>query len=81
MIRILHPPYSLDITLCYFHLFGYMKNVFANTIIELMEEIEERITEWIDEIPIETRISTFKNWMKRLEKCVLINVDHVDNNV
>lgn len=81
IIKMLHPPYSPDLAPCDFHLFGYMKNVFANTIFKSMEEIEEKISEWINQIPIETRISTFKNWMTRLEKCILLKGDYVDKDV
>ena len=81
IIKMLHPPYSPDLAPCDFHLFGYMKNVFANTIFKSMEEIEEKISEWINQIPIETRISTFKNRMTRLEKCILLKGDYVDKDV
>ena len=76
--RLEHPPYSPDLAPCDFHLFGWMKSHYANTLCKSIEDAEKQISNWVDSIPKGTRISTFINWIKRLEKCIEIGGDYVD---
>ena len=78
MNRMVHPPYSPDLSPCDFHLFGYMKSEFTDAKFKSLSDIEERITAWINEIPESVRISTFPNWMKRVRMCIKVDGEYVD---
>lgn len=76
--RLEHPPYSPDLAPCDFHLFGWMKSHFANTKFKSIRDAENQISNWVNSIPKETLISTFNNWIKRLDRCIEIGGDYVD---
>ena len=47
VIRMEHPPYSPDLAPCDFYMFGYIKNHFANTVFNSIEEAVEEITAFV----------------------------------
>jgi transposase len=72
----LHPPYSPDLTLSDFLLFGYMKE----KILGLQSESPEASLAWInaefERIPTETLEEVFECWIIRVQKCIEYQGDY-----
>lgn len=75
--RMVHPPYSPDLAPCDFFLFGYMKNEFADTQFNNIDEAVERISTWLNSIPKKVRLDVFQNWKVRLQACIDCGGDYV----
>lgn len=72
-----HPPYSPDLAPCEFFLFGFMKNEFADTRFNSIDEAVERISTWLNSIPKKVRLDVFQNWKVRLQACINCGGDYV----
>ena len=70
VVRIDHPPYSPDLAPCDFYLFGYIKNTFANTVFNSVEDAVEEITAFVEGIPKKQLIAVFDEWRRRLQSCI-----------
>jgi histone-lysine N-methyltransferase SETMAR len=64
------PPYSPDIAPCDFFLFGYLKNRLKNYVINNSEELFNITLEIMTEIPRQTRLNVFHEWIFRLETVI-----------
>jgi hypothetical protein len=65
-----HPPYSLDLSLCDFFLFGYLHEKMKFLSYQTVEKLEEAITRTIEAIPKPQLIRVFQGWRRRLETCI-----------
>jgi hypothetical protein len=72
-----HPPYSPDLTLPDFFLFGYLKRKLMGNHAESPSELLIRIRVILSDIPRETLNAVFLEWMERLRKCIDINGEYV----
>jgi transposase len=62
-----HPPYSPDLALSDFFLFGYVKDRLQGILFASREELVAGISEVLDEIRPETLPRVFEHWIERLE--------------
>ena len=76
MRRMPHPPYSPDLAPCDFFLFGYIKTKLIGSEFATKDEALEKINAILKEIPKETLISTFYEWMRRLEEVIDSNGEY-----
>ena len=70
VVRIDHPPYSPDLAPSDFYLFGYVKNAFANIVLNSMEEAVKEIMAFVEGIPKKQLIAVFDEWRRRLKNCI-----------
>ncbi len=70
VVRIDHPPYSPDLAPSDFYLFGYIKNAFANIVLNSMEEVVKEITAFVEGNPKKQLIAVFDEWRRRLQSCI-----------
>jgi hypothetical protein len=64
-----HPPYSPDLAASDFFLFRYRKRVLQGSEFQTVEELSAAVVGLLNAIPTETLISTFHQWIKRLQTC------------
>jgi transposase len=62
-----HPPYSPDLALTNFFLFGYVKEHLKGMVFPSYEEFLDAIDEVVTGIESETLTAVFGHWIKRLE--------------
>ena len=70
VVRIDHPPYSPDLAPSDFYLFGYIKNAFANIVLNSMEEAVKEIMAFVEGNPKKQLIAVFDEWRRRLQSCI-----------
>jgi hypothetical protein len=63
----LHPPYSSDLAPSDFFLFGCIKRALQGSGFQTVEELLGAGGGILNAIPIETLISTFEEWIRRLQ--------------
>ena len=68
--RMPHPPYSPDLAPCDFFLFGYVKTHLVGSEFATKDEALTKINAILMDIPQETLIGTFREWMRRLEEVI-----------
>jgi hypothetical protein len=61
IVRLPHPPYSPDLSLCDFWLFGMLKRILKNRYFHSHDEIEEAITMAWNDITFDEVQSVFRN--------------------
>jgi hypothetical protein len=76
--RVPHPPYSLDLALPDFHLFGYVKHQLQGHEFTEGTQFVSAISEILNQIPTDTLIDVFDDWMKRRQRCIDINGKYVE---
>ena len=64
-----HPPYSTDLSPCDFYLFPRLKKCFLEISI-CLEVLLAALC--LQQIPKEDYLSAFRDWVKRLQKCVSV---------
>jgi histone-lysine N-methyltransferase SETMAR len=64
--RVPHPPYSPDLSLCDFWLFGILKQKMKEQVFQSEEQILAAVTESWNELTFEDIQRVFHNWMERL---------------
>jgi hypothetical protein len=64
-----HPRYSPDLTPSNFFLFGHLKRMLQGTEFQNAEELLEAAVQILSDIPLETVMATFHQWMERLQAC------------
>ena len=69
-LRAPHPAYSPDVAPSDFYLFGYVKNRLERQEFRSPDELLEAVIEIIEQIPKETKIRVFKEWMVRCQKVI-----------
>jgi transposase len=65
-----HPPHSPDRAPSDFFLFGYVKRALQGSEFQTVEEILAVVVGILNAIPTETLISTFHEWIRRLQICI-----------
>jgi hypothetical protein len=78
MKRAPHPPYSPDLALCDFYLFGYIKHLLAGREFADRVEFQEAVMAILDDIEKVTFGDMFLSWMARLSRCIEINGEYVE---
>jgi hypothetical protein len=64
-----HPLYSPDPEPSNPFLFGHVKEILQGTEFQTAEELLEAVVQMLSEIPLETLMATFHQWMERLQAC------------
>jgi hypothetical protein len=77
MKQTLHSTYSPDLASSNFFFLGYVKGKLMGYRAETPSELLVRIRVILSEIPRETLNAVFLEWMKRLQKCVQVDCEHV----
>ena len=72
-----HPPYSPDIAPSDFFLFGYVKGKMEGCHFESRDEVIEKVTSILLNIPHETLQCVFEEWEARLKKDIKINGEYI----
>lgn len=69
-LRAPHPSYSPDVAPSDFYLFGYVKNRLEGQEFRSPDELLDAVIEIIEQIPKETIIRVFEEWMNRCQKVI-----------
>jgi hypothetical protein len=77
----LHPPDSPDLAPSDFFLFGYVKRAFRGSQFQTVEELLASVVGILNAIPTETLISTFHEWIKRLQRCIDTDGEYVESGL
>jgi hypothetical protein len=72
-----HPPYSSDLALSEFYLFGCLKRCLANLSFEDADQLLAAVDdlECIEKVTLQ---GVFLEWMDRLRKCIAISGDDTE---
>ena len=65
-----HPLYSPDLSSCDFFLFPRLKKMFSGNKYTSRSSLGSAIYQCLQQIPKEDYLSAFRDWVKRLQKCV-----------
>ncbi|KAH0792573.1 histone-lysine N-methyltransferase SETMAR-like protein [Histomonas meleagridis] len=77
LIILSHPPYSPDLAICDFGLFGTMKNSFAGNEFETEDDLTEAIKKFFASKSEDFYKSLFFELIRRLEACVANNGNYI----
>ena len=75
-----HPPYSPDLSHCDFFLFPSLKKMFSGnkyTSRSSLGVLFISVSNW-QQIPKEDYLSAFRDWVKRLQKCVSVKGEYFE---
>jgi hypothetical protein len=67
LVRVAHPPYSRDLSLCDFCLFRMLKHKIQDRVFDMTEEILMVICHVWSEMTFEDLQSVFFDWIQRIE--------------
>ena len=67
-----HPPYSSDLSPCDFFLFPRLKKMLSGNKYTSSSSLGSAIYQCLQQIPKEDYLSAFRDWVKRLQKCVSV---------
>ena len=67
-----HPPYSPDRSPCDFFLFPRIKKMLSGNKYTSRSSLGSAIYQCLQQIPKEYYLSAFRDWVKRLQKCVSV---------
>ena len=67
-----HPPYSPDLSPCDFFLFPRLKKLLSGNKYTSRSSLGSAIYQCLQQIPKEDYLSAFRDWVKRLQKCVSV---------
>ena len=67
-----HPPYSPDLSPCDFFLFPRLKKMLSGNKYISRSSLGSAIYQCLQQIPKEDYLSAFRDWVKRLQKCVSV---------
>jgi hypothetical protein len=73
-----HPPYSLDLALSDFYLFGYVKRCLAGLSFEDADQLLAAVEGVLGGIEKVTLQAVFLEWMDRFRKCIATNGDYTE---
>ena len=71
-----HPPYSPD--LCDFFLFPRLRKVFSGNKYMSRSSLGSAIYQYLQQIPKEDYLTAFRDWVKRLQKCVSVKGEYFE---
>ena len=72
-----HPPYSPDLSPCDFFLFQGLKKMLSGNKYMSRSSLGSAIYQCL-QIPKEDYLSAFRDWVKRLQKCVSVNGEYFE---
>jgi hypothetical protein len=72
------PPYSPDLAPSDFFLFGDVKRALQGSEVQTVEELLAAVVGILHAIPTETLISTFHEWIRRLQTCIDTDGEYVE---
>ena len=67
-----HPPYSPDLSPCDFFLFPRLKKMLSGNKYTSRSSLGSTIYQCLQQIPKEDYLSAFRDWVKRLQKCISV---------
>ena len=73
-----HPPYSPDLGPCDFFLFRRLKKMLSGNKYTSRSSFGSAIYQCLQQIPKEDYLSAFLDWVKRLQKCVSVEVEYFE---
>jgi hypothetical protein len=65
--RVPHPPYSPDLAICDFYLFGHLKERLAGITVNGANDLEHEVTSILAGISRDEKVRAFDHWIKRCE--------------
>ena len=71
-----HPPYSPDLSPCDFFLFPRLKKMLSGNKHTSRSSLGSAINQCLQQIPKEDYLSAFRDWVKRLQKCVSVKGEY-----
>ena len=79
MVKVLnHPPYSPDLSPCDFFLLPRLKKMLSGNKYTSRSSLGSAIYQCLQQIPKEDYLSAFRDWVKRLQKCVSVKGDYFE---
>lgn len=76
--RVPHPPYSPDLALCDFGIFGTVKTHFEGKEFESESELFEELNDFFKGKTRDFYISLFHEWERRLHRCIEMKGEYVE---
>ena len=73
-----HPPYSPDLSPCDFFLFPRLKKMLSGNKYTSRSSLGSPIYQCLQKIPKEDYLSAFRDWVKRLKKCVSVKGEYFE---
>ena len=73
-----HPPYSPDLSPCAFFLFPRLKKMLSGNKYTSRSSLGSAIYQCLQQIPKEDYLSAFRDWVKRLQKCVSVKGEYFE---
>ena len=73
-----HPPYAPDLSPCDFFLFLRLKKMLSGNKYTSRSSLGSAIYQCLQQIPKEDYLSAFRNWVKRLQKCVSVKGEYFE---
>ena len=74
-----HPPYSPDLSPCDFFLFRRLKKMLSGNEYTSRCSLGSTICQCLQQIPKEDYLSAFRDWVKRLQKCVSVKGQYFED--
>ena len=73
-----HPPYSPDLSPCDFFLFPRLKKMLSGNKYMSRSSLGSAIYQCLQQISKEDYLSAFRDWVKRLQKCVSVKGEYFE---
>ena len=73
-----HPPYSSDLRPCDFFLFPRLKKMLSGNKYTSRSSLGSAIYQCLQQILKEDYLSAFREWVKRLQKCVSVKGEYFE---
>ena len=73
-----HPPYSPHLSPCDFFLFPRLKKVLSGNKYTSRSSLGSAVYQCLQQIPKEDYLSAFRDWVKRLQKCVSVKGEYFE---
>ena len=73
-----HPPYPPDLSPCDFFLFPRLKKMLSGNKYTSRSSLGSVIYQCLQQIPKEDYLSAFRDWVKRLQKCVSVKGEYFE---
>ena len=73
-----HPPYSPNLSPCDFFLFPRLKKMLSGNKYTSRSSLGSAIYQCLQQIPKEDYLSAFRDWVKRLQKCVSVKGEYFE---
>ena len=73
-----HPPCSPDLSPCDFFLFSKLKKMLSGNKYMSRSSLGSALYQCLQQIPKEDCLSAFRDWVKRLQKCVSVKGEYFE---